>query len=48
MEKRNYRMLLVPLLFLALAVALMVNCGGGGGGGALQYLIRAWGQLPST
>ena len=34
MEKRNYRMLLVPLLFLALAVALMVNCGGGGGGGS--------------
>jgi hypothetical protein len=34
MEKRNYRTLLVPLLFLALAVALIVNCGGGGGGGS--------------
>ena len=32
MEKINYRKLLVPLLFLALMVALMINCGGGGGG----------------
>jgi hypothetical protein len=33
MEKIDSRRLLVPLIFLALTVALMVNCGGGGGGG---------------
>lgn len=41
MGRNHFRGYLVPLLFLAVVVALTINCGGGGGGGGSTALSAA-------